>query len=204
MITILNYGSGNIRAIANIYDSLNIPYKIANEPNELVGSKKILLPGVGAFDETISMLDEKGFRSVLDNEVLINKVPILGICVGMQILGTSSEEGSLKGLGYISGRVKKVDASLLKLKPALPHMGWNSITAKDSSLLFNNIDFKKGFYFLHSYYFECDNESDVLSTTFYGIHFSSSIYSKNIYGVQFHPEKSHSNGIKLLHNFYSL
>lgn len=204
MITIIDYGSGNIRAIANIYEKLNISYLIAKNPDDVIGAKKIFLPGVGAFDETISKLDEVGFRSVLDKEVLENKVPILGICVGMQILAETSEEGSLKGLGYIKGHVKKLDASKLDAKPKLPHLGWNSIEIKRKSPLFDNIDPQKGFYFLHTYYFECSNNKDILSTTHYGNSFSSAINDNNIFGFQFHPEKSHSNGINLLYNFAKL
>jgi len=204
MITIIDYGSGNIRAIANIYEKLNISYLIAKNPYDVIGAKKIFLPGVGAFDETISKLDEIGFRSVLDKEVLENKVPILGICVGMQILAETSEEGSLKGLGYIKGHVKKLDASKLDAKPKLPHLGWNSIEIKRKSPLFDNIDPQKGFYFLHTYYFECSNNNDILSTTHYGNSFCSAINHNNIFGFQFHPEKSHSNGINLLLNFGKL
>lgn len=201
MITIINYGSGNISAIGNIYERLKVPFKIANSPDEVLGAEKIILPGVGAFDETISMLDESGFRSVLDKEVLENKVPVIGICVGMQILAKSSEEGKLPGLGWIDGVVKKIDKSLITVKPKIPHLGWNSIEVSRSNSLFEGIDEEEGFYFLHSYYFECNNEADVLSRTFYGKSFASSVNNNNIYGVQFHPEKSHSNGVQLLHNF---
>jgi glutamine amidotransferase len=201
MITIINYGSGNISAIGNIYERLKVPFKVANSPEEVLGSEKIILPGVGAFDETISMLDESGFRSVLDKEVLENKVPVIGICVGMQILAKSSEEGILPGLGWIDGVVKKIDKSLITVKPKIPHLGWNSIEVSRSNSLFEGIDEEEGFYFLHSYYFECNNEADVLSRTFYGKSFASSVNNNNIYGVQFHPEKSHSNGVQLLHNF---
>jgi len=141
MITIINYGSGNIKAIGNIYDRLRIPYIVANSPEEVKGSQKIILPGVGAFDETIKMLDETGFRSVLDYEVLTNEVPVLGICVGMQILANKSEEGVLKGLGWIDGEVKKIDKSILIDKPKLPHLGWNSISIKRKGDFFDNIIF---------------------------------------------------------------
>lgn len=201
MITIINYGSGNISAIGNIYERLKVPFKIADKPEEVKGAEKIILPGVGAFDETISMLDESGFRSILDEEVLKNKVPVIGICVGMQILAKSSEEGILPGLGWIDGVVKKIDKSLLTQKPKIPHLGWNSIEITRKNLLYEGINAEEGFYFLHSYYFECKNESDVLSNTFYGKSFASSVNNNNIYGVQFHPEKSHSNGVQLLHNF---
>ena len=201
MITIINYGSGNIRAISNIYERLNISFKIANCPEEVTGAKKIILPGVGAFDETISKLDESGFRSVLDYEVLSNHIPVLGICVGMQILAKKSEEGILPGLGWINGEVKKIDKTLLTSKPKIPHLGWNSVKVAKTNELFQEVDEEQGFYFLHSYYFECADQGDVMSTTIYGKTFASSVNHKNIYGVQFHPEKSHHNGVNLLKNF---
>jgi glutamine amidotransferase len=204
MITIVNYGSGNIKAIGNIYERLRIPFKIANEPEEIKNAEKILLPGVGAFDETISMLDESGFRLILDHAVLINKIPVLGICVGMQVLAKKSEEGSLPGLGWIDGEVKKIDKSLLLNKPKLPHLGWNTIKIERKSPLFNEINEDDGFYFLHSYHFQCNSKEDILTTTFYGGEFASSVNKNNIYGVQFHPEKSHQNGIQLLKNFAQL
>ncbi len=201
MITIINYGSGNINAIGNIYERLKIPFKIANNPEEVKDAQKIILPGVGAFDETISMLDKSGFRKVLDTDVLENKVPFLGIFVGMQILAQKSEEGRLPGLGWINGEVKKIDKTLLNQKPMIPHLGWNTIKASKENLLFDGVDEEEGFYFILSFYFDCADDKDVLSTTFYGKSFASSVNNKNIYGVQFHPEKSHQNGIKLLQNF---
>jgi glutamine amidotransferase len=204
MITIIDYGSGNIKAIANIFEKLKVGFTIASTPEQVVGAKKIFLPGVGAFDETISKLDSTGFRKVLDNEVLENKVPIMGICVGMQILAESSEEGSCKGLGYIKGKVKKIDSSMLKQKPKLPHLGWNSIEIIKVNKLLQNIDPVFGFYFLHSFYFECDDPNDILATTFYGSTFASAVQRENIFGIQFHPEKSHLNGVNLLHNFAKL
>jgi len=204
MITIINYGSGNIRAIANIYERLKIPFKIANYPEEVTGAEKIILPGVGAFDETISMLDESGFRSILDHEVLNNHIPVLGICVGMQIFAKKSEEGSLHGLGWINGEVKKIDKALLSSKPKIPHLGWNSIKVAKTNGLFREVDEEQGFYFLHSYYFECADQDDVMSTTVYGKTFASSVHHDNTYGVQFHPEKSHQNGVNILKNFACL
>ena len=204
MITIIDYGSGNISAIGNIYKRLNIDYNIAKSPSEIIGAHKLFLPGVGAFDETMILLENSGFRNALDNEVLINKVPIIGICVGMQVLGGSSEEGKLPGLGYIKGHVKRLDENLIMNKPFLPHMGWNNISLKRQSPLFEVIDTEIGFYFLHSFYFECDNHSDVLATTEYGQSFVSAINHENVYGIQFHPEKSHNNGVSLLKNFANL
>ena len=204
MITIIDYGSGNISAIGNIYERLNIDYKIAKSPSEIIGAEKLFLPGVGAFDETMILLENSGFRKALDIEVLINKVPIIGICIGMQVLGGSSEEGELPGLGYIKGHVKRLDENLLVNKPSLPHMGWNNISLKRQSPLFEEIDPVIGFYFLHSFYFECVNPSDVLATSEYGQTFASAINHENVYGIQFHPEKSHNNGVLLLKNFANL
>ena len=201
MITIIDYGSGNIKAIANIYEKLKVEYSIASVPEEVIGAKKILLPGVGAFDETISKLDSTGFREVLDKEVLENNVPIMGICVGMQILAHSSEEGICKGLGYIKGKVKKINANTILHKPKLPHLGWNSIEIVKKNVLLREIDPQFGFYFLHTYYFECEDQNNVLATTTYGATFASAVHRENIFGIQFHPEKSHHNGVKLLHNF---
>ena len=154
--------------------------------------------------ETMILLENSGFRKALDTEVLINKVPIIGICVGMQVLGGSSEEGKLPGLGYIKGHVKCLDENLIINKPSLPHMGWNNISLKRQSPLFEDIDTEIGYYFLHSFYFECDNHSDVLATTEYGQSFASAINHENVYGIQFHPEKSHNNGVSLLKNFANL
>jgi glutamine amidotransferase len=204
LITIIDYGSGNISAIGNIYERLNIDYKIAKSPSEIIGAHKLFLPGVGAFDETMILLENSGFRKALDIEVLINKVPIIGICVGMQVLGVSSEEGKLPGLGYIKGHVKRLDENLIMNKPSLPHMGWNDISLIYQSPLFEDIDTEIGFYFLHSFYFECDNYSDIMATTEYGQSFASAINHKNVYGIQFHPEKSHHNGVSLLKNFANL
>jgi imidazole glycerol-phosphate synthase subunit HisH len=204
MITLINYGSGNLHAIANIYNRLNIPFRIENDPSVLRSSEKLILPGVGDFDETMMLLNNLGIKDVLDELVTVKKVPILGVCVGMQILGESSEEGNSTGFGWIKGRVKKIDPTLLKTKPHLPHMGWNTIVPTYESPLFENIVLENGFYFLHSFYFDCHDKSDVLSTTNYGIEFASSINHDNVFGFQFHPEKSHQNGVELFRNFAKL
>lgn len=204
MITLINYGSGNIHAIANIYKRSSIPYIITNDSKELVNAKKLILPGVGDFDETMSLIQGLGIKHLLDDLVLEKQVPILGVCVGMQILGKSSEEGSSDGFGWIDGVVKKIDTTFLNNKPYLPHMGWNTVKPIQDSPLFDNIDSKKGFYFLHSFYFECKNSGDVLAETNYGQTFASAINHKNVYGFQFHPEKSHQNGIELFKNFANL
>ena len=204
MITIIDYGLGNIKAIGNIYERLNIPFNIISEPEKLKNSKKLLLPGVGAFDEAMALLNQSGLRPALEYAVLANKIPVLGICVGMQMLAGTSEEGELPGLGWIDGEVKKIDKTTLEHKPKLPHLGWNSIKIKKTHSLLGSLDEEDGFYFLHSYYFHCNNDQNILATTFYGKEFASVINNENIYGVQFHPEKSHFNGIHLLKNFAEL
>lgn len=204
MIAIINYGSGNVRAIGNIYDRLKIPYNIIENPEDLLQAKKIILPGIGAFDETMGMLNNSGFRNNLEKKVIEEKIPVLGICVGMQILANGSDEGELAGLNWIPGRVKKFDKNIIPNKPKIPHLGWNSIEIKKTTPLLANVDEEDGFYFVHSYYFECDSASDILTTSFYGTSFASSVNREQIFGVQFHPEKSHSNGISLLKNFAEL
>ena len=201
MIGIVNYGSGNIQAIANIYNRANVPYQIITEPSQLKKSDKLILPGVGAFDATMQELVNSGLKEELDEQVLVYGKPVLGICVGMQILSKGSDEGKLNGLGWIDGTVRKFDVLKIKEKPFLPHMGWNSINPLIDHPLFEGIDKDLGFYFVHSYYFETENPSNTLCNTFYGESFSSAVYKGQIFGVQFHPEKSHSNGIKLLSNF---
>lgn len=204
MITIVNYGSGNIEAIGNIYNRLNISWNVAESVRQLENATKLILPGVGAFDKTMGQLVESGLKGKLDELVLSKKVPVLGICVGMQILADGSDEGKLPGLGWIKGMVRMFDVTNFKFKPHVPHLGWNNVTPKQEHPLFRGIDEQRGFYFLHSYYFECSSDVNVLAETEYGSTFSSAVYSENIFGAQFHPEKSHQNGIQFLKNYAEL
>ena len=204
MIAILNYGFGNVNAFANIYKNLNVPYKIISNPTQLEGISRIILSGVGAFDYAMKQLNNSGLRDSVENLVLNEKIPIMGVCVGLQMLANSSDEGSEKGLGWIDGDVKLFDTGNIEHKTKLPHMGWNTISPNSKSQLFKDINNGSRFYFLHSYYFECYHSDDIISTTKYGFEFTSGANSDNIYGVQFHPEKSHQNGIKLLSNFANL
>ena len=204
MIGIVDYGSGNIQAIANIYKKLNISHKIISNPDDLFLANRLILPGVGSFDETMKELINSGLKLKLDDLVMNKNIPVLGICVGMQIMSNESEEGNLPGLGWIEGKVKKFDISKMSEKPFIPHMGWNKIFRCEENSIFNGIDNDIGFYFVHSYFFECKNKNNQLSSTLYGIEFSSSIFKNNIYGTQFHPEKSHGNGVKLLYNFATM
>ena len=202
MITIIDYGSGNILAIANIYKRLNIEFKIASSPEELDGATKLILPGVGAFDSTMCRLHDSGLTKKLNELVIVNRVPILGVCVGMHVMALDSEEGKEKGLGWIDASVKKFDVNQLPAKPYLPHMGWNSIDCVGEHPLFEDIDVNNGFYFLHSYYFSCNNDANILARAEYGVNFSCTVFSENIFGVQFHPESVLTeSGTRLLQNF---
>jgi glutamine amidotransferase len=201
MIGIVSYGSGNIQAIANIYGRLNVPFSIVSTPEELRRASKILLPGVGAFDQAMHELEASGLRRALDERVLEEKTPILGICVGMQLLARSSEEGEAPGLGWIDGVVRRFDDETFHQATHLPHMGWNTVAPTQPSRLFADVDLRRGYYFLHSYYFAPDRAEDVLAETEYGAPFACAVHRENIFGVQFHPEKSHHAGVQLLKNF---
>lgn len=204
MIAIVDYGVGNIKAIFNIYRYLNIDVLIAKKPEQLEHANKIILAGVGAFDDSMSRLNNSGMRKILDQKVLNDHVPVLGICVGMQMMACSSEEGKEKGLGWIeNSKVLIIDEKKLAHKPKLPHMGWNKLKLTQHHSIFNQIDKSKGFYFLHSYHFSCDQQY-YLGTTYYGIEFPSAVRKENIFGLQFHPEKSHSNGVNIFKNFSNL
>ena len=197
-VCIVDYGIGNIKAFKNIYDKLNINVEIASKKEQFIDATHLILPGVGAFDWAISKLNESGLRKTLDILVLEKKIPILGVCVGMQIMATQSEEGLLNGLNWIKGKVLKLDKNKI-----LPHMGWNNVELVTKSGLFNDIK-KLEFYFLHSFYYKTEDDNHILTTSKYGSLFTSSIYNNNIFGTQFHPEKSHKSGIKVLENFLKI
>jgi glutamine amidotransferase len=204
MIAVVNYGLGNVQAFLNIYNRLNIKAYSATDAGSLLNAQKIILPGVGAFDWAMTRLKNSGMREVMEDLVLNKKIPVLGICVGMQMMAERSEEGHLPGLAWIPGEVKKFDESKFTQRTHLPHMGWNDVSPRDGVGLFRMLELDARFYFLHSYYFAPHNPKHVFATTDYNGEYASSVRLDNVYGVQFHPEKSHQWGIQLLKNFAEL
>jgi glutamine amidotransferase len=203
MIGLVDYGLGNIQAFANIYRRLGIEASAARTVTDLRRATRIILPGVGAFDWAITRLQESGLREALDEEVLGAKKPVLGICVGMQMMARSSEEGIQPGLGWIDATVIKFDTRLLKGSTHLPHMGWNDVAPMGTDTLFYGV-YAPQYYFLHSYFMKPDRAENILATSNYGVTFTSAARSGNVYGTQFHPEKSHDWGVRLLKNFAEL
>jgi len=204
MITIVDYGLGNILAFINTYKRLNIPVTVAGNADGIANATKLILPGVGAFDHAMVRLEASGMRQALDERVQKRGVPILGVCVGMQMLADSSDEGRLPGLGWIPGRVCAFNSVPQTRALPSPHMGWNDVRPVHNQKLFTDLQKDAQFYFLHSYFFECIKEENTIAVTKYGIEFSCAIVAKNVYGVQFHPEKSHQYGATLLKNFAEL
>ena len=204
MIIIVDYGLGNVQAIANIYKRLDIPTVVARSAADLAGASHIILPGVGAFDWAMSCLNESGMRATLDDLVQRERKPVLGICVGMQMMARTSDEGRARGLGWFDASVKLFDDSKFVGRTHLPHMGWNDIEPVRTDGLFRDLGEKARFYFLHSYYFAPNDPQDVLASTDYGGRFTCAVRRQNVHGVQFHPEKSHAWGIQLLQNFAGL
>lgn len=201
MITIVDYGLGNINAFLNVYKRLNLPVKAASTPEGLHGAKRVILPGVGHFDNAMTRLNESGMRPVLDDLAMNQRVPVLGVCVGMQMLAESSDEGVLPGLGWIDGKVRAFSSWEATSGLPLPHMGWNDVHPLEGGALFHQLDGEARFYFLHSFFFDCDDPGDRLAVSNYGADFTCAVRADNIYGVQFHPEKSHHFGTRLLENF---
>ncbi|MBL7698522.1 MAG: imidazole glycerol phosphate synthase subunit HisH [Chitinophagaceae bacterium] len=203
MITIVDYGMGNLLSIQNMFKRIGVPSEITGDTERIKNAGKILLPGVGAFDAAMQKIREADLIHVLNRKVLEEKVPVLGICLGMQLLTKSSEEGVLPGLAWIDARTLKFKfADGVKLK--VPHMSWSSVESLRESPLTNDLPPEPRFYFVHSYHVVANNPADVLMTTVYGYPFHSVIQHDNIFGAQFHPEKSHKYGMKLLANFAAI
>tara|TARA_B100000242_G_C43006968_1_gene468011 strand:- start:192 stop:812 length:621 start_codon:yes stop_codon:yes gene_type:complete len=202
MIGIIDYGIGNIQAFLNCFKRMNILAKSINKPEDFSLVTHLILPGVGHFDNAMKKINKSGLLSELEKLVIKKKIPLLGICVGMQMLGKYSDEGSSKGLGWLPGFSVDFRKHNNSKNLPLPHMGWNTINiSKKSQLFTNRLDWNAQFYFLHSFYFEAEDKNNVIATSYYGHDFASFVSFENIYGIQCHPEKSHHWGAEILKNF---
>jgi imidazole glycerol-phosphate synthase subunit HisH len=200
MITIIDYGMGNHGSVSNMLKKVGAFAKISSDPEEILKAEKLLLPGVGSFDAAMSRINDSGLSGVLNKLVLEKKIPILGICLGMQLLMEGSEEGKLDGLGWIKGSAYHFKGRIpLSLK--VPHMGWNDISVTNQNLLTKGYAGEIRFYFVHSYFVKVENPANSMMNCNYGLEFNAAVHKNNIYGVQFHPEKSHRFGMQFLKNF---
>jgi glutamine amidotransferase len=202
-IGIINYGVGNSNSIVNMFHRSGNVAKIINSPNEILDFDKLVLPGVGSFDYGMSGLINGGWIKPLNDFSLVHQKPILGICLGMQLMCNNSQEGVLNGLGWVDAEVKKFNFNL-STGIKIPHMGWNTLSIKKENRLFHDTNSQRKFYFVHSYYVDCNIDINILATSQYNIEFTSVFKKNNIYGVQFHPEKSHKYGLELFQNFAKL
>lgn len=201
MLTIIDYGVGNLLSIHNMFKRIGVDAAISSDKNDIAKADKLILPGVGHYDYGMQRLRASGLVDVLNEQVLGSKVPILGICLGVQLLTQSSDEGSEPGLGWINGRTVAFDRLRLGKEQKIPHMGWSEVSEYGQSRLFADMYAEPRFYFVHSYHLQLDTEADRLCNAQYGYDFVAGIEQDNILGVQFHPEKSHKYGMKLLENF---
>ena len=198
MLVVIDYGVGNIGSIISMIRKIGFDAVYSSDPAVIQQADKLILPGVGSYDKAMIELKRRDLLPILNEEVINKKKQILGICLGAQILGKSSEEGELPGLGWIDMQVKKFKTDNLRV----PHIGWNFVKYKRTSYFASDLnEVENRFYFVHSYFMECASEENILGTTYYGSEFASFVNKDNIFGVQFHPEKSHKYGFNLLKSF---
>lgn len=202
MITIVNYNVGNLLSIQNMFKKIGVKSDITSDADTIASATKILLPGVGHFDYCMQQFNNSGLKSIIGEKVLEQKTPVLGICVGHQMLFEKSEEGIEKGLGWLPGEVVKLDTAKMPASYKIPHMGWTDVATQNKATLFKNIEAPR-FYMVHSYYVQCAEEL-VAAKAEYGYRFVTAVEKDNIFGTQFHPEKSHKFGMQLLKNFSNL
>lgn len=201
-IVVVDYRTSNIRSVANMLRRIGARAVISTEPDQVRSAAKLILPGIGSFDAAVENLRAAGLVEALNEAALGRKVPILGICLGMQLFAEGSEEGELPGLGWIPGHVRRFDFSAQERALPIPHMGWDYVQVVDEQdPLFRDVPAPMRFYFVHSYHMVCSDRGHVLAVTHYGYEFASAVARDNIWGVQFHPEKSHKYGMQLLRNF---
>lgn len=205
MITIVDHGSGNIGALARLCRLAGIEHNITSDPDAVEAAERVLLPGVGAIDTVMTQLNETGLAQAVVSVAQSGARPVLGICVGMHALSSGSDEGVEPTLDLIPGRVRRFDPAEIDVAAKLPHMGWNSIEPVVADLpLLAGIDVARGFYFLHSYFYDVDDAAHAVAHATHGRKFDAVVGNGMVFGVQFHPEKSHSNGVRLLMNFDAL
>jgi len=200
MIVIVDYGMGNLGSVLNMFKKVGAKAVISSDLEVINKAEKILLPGVGAFDAAMSKIESAGMKQILNKKAVVEKIPILGICLGMQLLTNASEEGKLPGLGWIDGMAYNFK-SRIDEKYKIPHMGWNVSNVIQTNELTKGYEGEIRFYFVHSYFVKVNNEENSMMQTTYGLEFDSAIVKDNIFGAQFHPEKSHKFGMKLFENF---
>lgn len=201
MITLIDYGVGNMGSVMNMLKKVGVPARVAAGEKDIADAQKIILPGVGAFDTCAGKLQASGWIPMLTEKVMKDKTPLLGVCVGMQLLFEGSEEGNLPGLGWIKGKVIRFREERMNQKLPIPHMGWAEVESLRPTHLLEEMHDHPRFYFVHSYHADPAHQEDILITAFHGYKFTAGINRGNIHGVQFHPEKSHKFGMKLFENF---
>jgi glutamine amidotransferase len=201
MIVIVDYGMGNLGSIVNMLKKVGATATVSSDREVIERATKLILPGVGAFDHGMKNLHDLGLISVLNHKALTEKIPVLGVCLGMQLLTQKSAEGERAGLGWLAAETVKFRFDQAETRLRVPHMGWNYVTLRQNRPIFNQVADAPRFYFVHSYYVVCHDEATILATTHYGFDFTSAVVKENIVGLQFHPEKSHKFGLRLFQNF---